>query len=201
MSPVFRSGQAVARWVWPSLSAGLSFACSRSKAAPGHPGWRTVLQARQKERPLDGAFPLGDETQCANSTVVIHWHLGEHTACDFPTNLRVIISERGRCFPHRKQDIVDLPGTDDVTNGEPPTLDLYRNPSSSIVVLLDGLLMPLFYLTRQAIVFRATIWTADHPIHQSNPPNNPLSFFTPSGAGLEVAGVPFGYSSAIRSSQ
>jgi hypothetical protein len=80
-----------------------------------------------------------------------YWHFGEHTAWDFPTSLRVIISERGRCFPQRKQDMVDLPGTDEVTKGDPPTLDLYRSPSSRIAVLLGGLLMPLFYL-RQSVI-------------------------------------------------
>lgn len=43
--------------------------------------------------------------------------------------------------------MVDLPGTEEVTNGDPPTLDLYRSPSSRMAVLLGGLLMPPFYLT------------------------------------------------------
>jgi hypothetical protein len=72
--------------------------------------------------------------------------LGSHTACDFPMNLRVFSSLRGRCFPHKKQDMVAPPGLDAVRNGEPPTLDLYRSPSSRILVLSVGLLIPRFYV-------------------------------------------------------
>jgi hypothetical protein len=53
-----------------------------------------------------------------------YWHFGEQTAWDLPTSLRVIISDRGRCFPHKKHDMVDLPGSDEVTKGDPPTFDL-----------------------------------------------------------------------------
>jgi len=36
-------------------------------------------------------------------------HLGAHTACALPNSLRVIMLARGRCLPHRKQDMVELP--------------------------------------------------------------------------------------------
>jgi hypothetical protein len=50
--------------------------------------------------------------------------LGEHTACDLPISLRVTISERGRCLPHKKHDMVELPEKGAVAKGDPPTLDL-----------------------------------------------------------------------------
>lgn len=37
--------------------------------------------------------------------------------------------------------MVVAPGLDEVRNGDPPTLDLYRNPSSRILVLSAGLLI------------------------------------------------------------
>jgi hypothetical protein len=49
---------------------------------------------------------------------------GEQTTCDVPSNLRVVISERVRCLPHRKQDIVAPPNEDATANGEPDALDL-----------------------------------------------------------------------------
>jgi hypothetical protein len=39
-------------------------------------------------------------------------------------NLRDFSSLRGRCLPHKKQDMVAAPGLDAVMNGDPPTLDL-----------------------------------------------------------------------------
>ena len=45
--------------------------------------------------------------------------------------------------------MVDLPGSDEVTNGEPPTFDLYRSPSSRIVVLLGGLLIFVIFAVQQ----------------------------------------------------
>ena len=50
--------------------------------------------------------------------------MGEQTACDLPISLRVTISERGLCLPHRKQDMVELPEKGGAEKGDPPTLDL-----------------------------------------------------------------------------
>ena len=50
--------------------------------------------------------------------------LGAHTACALPSTLRVFISERVRCLPHRKQDMVALPSDAPALKGEPEGLDL-----------------------------------------------------------------------------
>jgi hypothetical protein len=49
---------------------------------------------------------------------------GAQTAWALPRTLRVPIIERGRCFPHMKQDMVALPKEVVATKGEPETLDL-----------------------------------------------------------------------------
>ena len=72
-------------------------------------------------------------------------HLGAQTAWDLPIKLRFFSSVRGRCFPHKKQDMVAAPAYGAVANGDPDTLDLYRSPSSTILVLLIALLITLFY--------------------------------------------------------
>jgi hypothetical protein len=51
-------------------------------------------------------------------------HDGEQTACDFPSTLRVTISERARWMPHKKQDMVGARKEVAATKGEPSTLDL-----------------------------------------------------------------------------
>lgn len=66
-------------------------------------------------------------------------HDGAQTACDLPSTLRVVIWERGRCLPHKKHDMVAPPKDAAAMNGEPDTLDLYRKPSGSIVVLESDL--------------------------------------------------------------
>lgn len=51
-------------------------------------------------------------------------HLGSQTVWDLPISLRLLSSLRGRCLPHKKQDMVEGPVLDAVMKGEPPTLDL-----------------------------------------------------------------------------
>jgi hypothetical protein len=51
-------------------------------------------------------------------------HDGAHTAWDLPRTLRVPISERARCLPHIKHDMVAAPKDVVAANGEPDTLDL-----------------------------------------------------------------------------
>ncbi len=64
---------------------------------------------------------------------------GEHTACALPSTFRVPISERARCLPHMKQDMVAPPNDAAAAKGEPDTLDLYRNPSGRTAVFASAL--------------------------------------------------------------
>ena len=61
---------------------------------------------------------------CATKMASSSLHVGAQTACDFPSTLRVPISERARCLPHIKHDIVAAPNEVVAANGEPDTLDL-----------------------------------------------------------------------------
>ena len=61
---------------------------------------------------------------CAAKMASSSLHDGAHTACDLPSTLRVPISERARCLPHIKHDIVAAPNEVVAANGEPDTLDL-----------------------------------------------------------------------------
>lgn len=70
---------------------------------------------------------------------------------------------RGRCLPHRKQDIVELPVLDGLLNGEPETLDLQRRPSSITVVLLGDLLMVEFYLSHDFPLLKSQLPPASSP--------------------------------------
>ena len=49
---------------------------------------------------------------------------GAHTACALPKTFLVPMSERARCLPHMKQDMVAPPKEAAAANGEPDTLDL-----------------------------------------------------------------------------
>ena len=51
-------------------------------------------------------------------------HVGEQTGCDFPSILRVTISERARWLPQRKQDMIGARKEFPAMKGEPSTLDL-----------------------------------------------------------------------------
>ena len=51
-------------------------------------------------------------------------HEGAHTVCDLPATLRVPMSERARCLPHMKHDMVAPPKDAAAANGEPEALDL-----------------------------------------------------------------------------
>lgn len=66
---------------------------------------------------------------------------GAQTVCDFPATLRVPISERARCFPHMKHDMVAPPKDAAAANGEPDALDLYRRPSAITAVFASALAM------------------------------------------------------------
>jgi hypothetical protein len=49
---------------------------------------------------------------------------GAHTAWDLPSTFLVVMSERARCLPHKKHDMVAPPKDAAAMNGEPDTLDL-----------------------------------------------------------------------------
>lgn len=49
---------------------------------------------------------------------------GEHTAWDLPSTFLVVMSERARCLPHKKHDMVAPPKDAAAMNGDPETLDL-----------------------------------------------------------------------------
>jgi hypothetical protein len=49
---------------------------------------------------------------------------GAQTACALPSTLRVPMSERALCLPHKKQDMVAPPNDAAAAKGEPETLDL-----------------------------------------------------------------------------
>lgn len=51
-------------------------------------------------------------------------HEGAQTVCDLPATLRVPMSERARCLPHMKHDMVAPPKDAAAANGEPEALDL-----------------------------------------------------------------------------
>ena len=59
--------------------------------------------------------PQDDALSVASSSL----HDGAHTVCDLPATLRVPISERGRCLPHMKQDMVAPPNDAAAANGDP----------------------------------------------------------------------------------
>ena len=59
-------------------------------------------------------------------------------------NFRVVNLVRGRWVPHKKHDIVACAKRISSLNGEPPTFDLYRRPSSTILDLVEGLDMKGF---------------------------------------------------------
>ena len=48
---------------------------------------------------------------------------GAHTVCDFPMSFLVVMLVLGRCLPHKKHDIVDVPKDATSLKGEPFTLD------------------------------------------------------------------------------
>ena len=78
---------------------------------------------RQTVWRTDGTFtnqPAVFSSKASSSAL----HDGEHTAWDFPSTLRVPISERARCLPHMKHDMVAAPNEVVAANGEPDTLDL-----------------------------------------------------------------------------
>ena len=60
-------------------------------------------------------------------------HEGAQTAWDLPNTFLVVINERARCLPQRKQDMV-APPKEAAIKGDPDTLDLYRSPSGRTVV-------------------------------------------------------------------
>jgi hypothetical protein len=66
-------------------------------------------------------------------------HEGAQTAWALPSTFLVPIIDRGRCFPHKKHDIVALPKEVVATKGEPETLDLYLRPSGRTAVLVSVL--------------------------------------------------------------
>lgn len=61
-------------------------------------------------------------------------HEGAQTAWDLPNTFLVVINERARCLPQRKQDMVAPPKEAAAIKGDPDTLDLYRSPSGRTVV-------------------------------------------------------------------
>lgn len=64
---------------------------------------------------------------------------GAQTVCDFPATLRVPMSERARCLPHMKHDMVAPPKDAAAANGDPEALDLYRRPSAITAVFASAL--------------------------------------------------------------
>jgi hypothetical protein len=58
-----------------------------------------------------------------NLVAAAYPHLGEQTAWDLSTRLRVTISDRGPCLPQRQRDMIELPENGAVAKGG-PSIDL-----------------------------------------------------------------------------
>jgi hypothetical protein len=75
---------------------------------------------RLNAAPSGGRAPL----EVGNRGGHIQAHLGEHTTWVLPSSFLDIRSVRGRCLPHKKQDMVVLLEKGGDAKGEPDTLDL-----------------------------------------------------------------------------
>ena len=83
--------------------------------------WLSVISKLHAVVAADAAAAAAAAASSASSRPL---HEGEQTAWDLPNTLRVPISERARCLPHMKHDIVAAPKEVVAAKGEPDTLDL-----------------------------------------------------------------------------
>ena len=81
----------------------------------------TVARAAGSHRDRDGFAPGYFVSPCASSSALQE---GAHTVCDLPSTRRDRNWARGRCLPHKKQDIVAPLKEPEAWKGEPGALDL-----------------------------------------------------------------------------
>jgi hypothetical protein len=91
----------------------------RQARSPGLARWESVATIGAIGQ-ANAASAQDDPFSVASSSL----HDGAQTVCDLPATLRVPISERGRCLPHMKQDMVAPPNDAAAAKGEPEALDL-----------------------------------------------------------------------------